>query len=453
MVTEIFSLEPRQVPYVSTKYRKIITKFPVPESIPLLQRLRAAEPVSMQGQPPVIWEKAEKFSIYDKWGNQWLDFSSGVLVTNAGHGREEICQAMIKQIQHGLIHNYCFPSEIRMQACEKILSISPKYLNKVFLLTTGSEATECALKLARTWGQKIGGKKKNVIVSFENAFHGRTLGAQLMGGSPALKEWIVNKDQEIVQVPFPDGFYNEKISFDHFEKALIAQDINPDNVCGVISETYQGGGADFLPVKYAQLLRKWTTEHHALMIYDEVQAGFGRTGKMFGFEHYNVQPDLVCLGKGISSGMPISAVLGRQEILDIYPPGSMTSTHTGNPVACAAVIANIDLILKENLVENAAKIGELMQKRLQEIVVEHEVTGVCHGKGLVAGLQIVQPNTIKPDKPLSIKICERIIEKGVMLFAPVGRATLKLAPPLCITEDAMKEGIMVIDDAIGEIVP
>lgn len=451
MSKEPYLLIPRKVPLIKTNHRCIKTAIPVPDSISILEKLHAAEPRSMQGQPPIIWDRAEEFYIFDKWGNQWLDFSSGVLVTNAGHGRKEIRDAMITQINHGLIHNYCFPSEIRMQCCEKVLSIAPPYLNKVFLLTTGSEATENALKLARTWGQKQGGSKKNIMISFENAFHGRTLGSQMMGGSPGLKEWIVHHDPELIQIPFPDGFYQENVSFDLFLNTLQQKGINPDNVCGVITETYQGGGADFLPVEYVQKLRQWCTKHQALLIFDEVQAGFGRTGKMFGFQHYGVEADLICLGKGLSSGLPASGVLGRKEIMDMYPPGSMTSTHTGNPVVCASVIANIDLIVNEKLVENAAIVGDILQKELQRIVDHHAVTGVCHGKGLVAGLQIVKPGTKTPDKDLAYEICKRIIEKGVMFFSPVGKATLKISPPLCITEAAVKEGCQVIEAAIIEI--
>ncbi len=147
-----------------------------------------------------------------------------------------------------------------MKACEKILSVSPPYLEKVFLLTTGAEATECALKLCRTWGHQIGGMQKNFMISFDNCFHGRTLGAQMMGGSPSAKEWIGNLDPEIIQVPFPDGFYNENMSFDLFTQTLDEKGINPANVCGVITESYQGGGADFLPVEYVQQLRDWCTK-------------------------------------------------------------------------------------------------------------------------------------------------------------------------------------------------
>lgn len=450
MKEEIYALVPRAVPPVETEFRRIHTAIPVPESLPALRALRAVEPVSMRGQPPVVWDRAEGVNVYDKWGNKWLDFSSGVLVANAGHGAEPIKQAIVSQVDRGLLHNYCFPSEIRLACCRKILSVTPPYLDKVFLLTTGSEATECALKLARTWGQREAPDKR-VVVSFENAFHGRTLGAQMMGGIPALKEWIGYHDPDLVQVPFPDGFYNPDTAFASFEASLEAQGVPPARVAAVITETYQGGGADFLPVPYARALREWCTTHGALLVFDEVQAGFGRTGTMFGFEHYGVEPDLACLGKGISSSLPVSGVVGRAAIMDLYAPGTMTSTHTGNPVNCAAVIASIDTILAEDLVSNAREVGAVLQAELARIVADHAVCGVCHGKGLVAGLQVVRPGTHEPDKELATRICLRAVEKGLMLFSPVGRATLKISPPLPITAAAVKEGCAVIAEAIQEV--
>src|ERR1043166_1473469 len=155
-----FSITPRQVPRVETKFRRIVTDIPHPDSIATLEKLRQFEPQSMRGQPPVVWDRAEDISVFDKYGNRWLDWSSGVLVTNAGHGVKEIRQAIIDQGNSGLLHNYCFPSEERAQLIEYLAGLAPKNLDKVFLLTTGSEATECAIKLSRAMGIRRGGKKK-----------------------------------------------------------------------------------------------------------------------------------------------------------------------------------------------------------------------------------------------------------------------------------------------------
>jgi 4-aminobutyrate aminotransferase/(S)-3-amino-2-methylpropionate transaminase len=452
---EVQELVPRQVPRVETRHRRIVTPIPVPESIPILEQLRRNEPRSMSGQPPVLWDRAEGVYVYDRWGNQWLDWSSGVLVANAGHNHPKIQRAILDQVQHGLVHNYCFPSEIRARCVEALARVAPPGLSKVFLLTTGAETLECAIKLCRTWGQKIGGKKKIGIISFHNAFHGRTLGAQMIGGIPALKSWIVNLDPDMIQVPFPDGFRGVDTSFEGFLKALEAQGYSPDRVAGVITETYQGGNASFAPAEYMQRLRAWCNEHQVLLVMDEVQAGFGRTGKYWGFEHYDIVPDLICCGKGISSGLPISAVIGRPDVMDLYPPGSMTSTHTGNPVCCAAVLANLQVIEEEKLVERARLLGEILQPELRRIRLRFfDHIGMVHGRGLVASLHMVKPGTIEPWPQLASRVVLRCVEKGLMLFAPVGYAgaSVKIAPPLVISEDALREGIATLEEALQEVI-
>src|SRR6476619_1421983 len=362
-----FTLVPQDVPNIRTRFRHISTKLPVPESIAILQKLYDFEPRAMRGQPPIVWDHAEGFQVYDAWGNCWIDWSSGVLITNAGHGRQEIIDAIMRQVSSQLLTNYCFPSEIRSLLVERMAALLPEPLKKVFLLTTGSETVECAIKLCRSYGAKAGGRNKNVIVSYDKAFHGRTLGSQQAGGIPSLKEWIVNLDRGFVQIPFPDGFRTPDTSFEVFERSLREYRVEPQNVAGVILETYQGGSSAFAPPAYMQALRQWCTGHKALLVCDEVQAGFGRTGAMWGFEHYGVVPDLATFGKGISSSLPLAAVAGRPDVMDLHPPGSMTSTHTGNPVCCAAALASIDLIVKENLADNARRMGALLHQKLDAL--------------------------------------------------------------------------------------
>src|SRR5579883_1313011 len=173
-----FTLVPQAVPRVETRFRRIVTQLPVPESIPLLESLYQYEPRSMRGQPPIVWDRAEGFQVWDAWGNQWIDWSSGVLVTNAGHGRKEIADAIVKQAQSHLLTSYIFPNQPRARFVEALNSILPEPLKKIALFSTGSEAVECAIKLCRTYGVRTGGRKKHVIVTFDKAFHGRTLGAQ-----------------------------------------------------------------------------------------------------------------------------------------------------------------------------------------------------------------------------------------------------------------------------------
>src|SRR4051794_19816700 len=261
-----FSITPRTVPCVETKHRRIVTPLPHPDSLPTLENLRKYEPQSMRGQPPLVWDRAEDIYVFDKYGNQWLDWSSGVLVTNCGHGAPEVKQAIINQVNSGLLHNYVFPSEERAELAEMLVGLAPKGLEKVFLLTTGSEATECAIKLARAHGIRIGGQKKIGIVGAERGFHGRTLGAQQAGGIPGQKGWIVNEDPAIVQVPFPDGYWTEDTSFDLFLRTLEQRSMQPENVAGVIFESYQGVGPDFAPVEYVHRLAGWCKANGALLI-------------------------------------------------------------------------------------------------------------------------------------------------------------------------------------------
>jgi 4-aminobutyrate aminotransferase/diaminobutyrate-pyruvate transaminase/4-aminobutyrate aminotransferase/(S)-3-amino-2-methylpropionate transaminase len=221
-----------------------------------------------------------------------------------------------------------------------------------------------------------------------------------------------------------------------------------------MTESYQGVGPDFLPVEYAQKLEAFCRENDIVMIFDEVQAGFGRSGKMFTYQHYGITPDLVACGKGISSSLPISAVMGRKDIMGLYPPGSMTSTHSASPLCVVAAIENLKIIEDEKLVDNAAKMGDILIPELHRIQKKYpEVLGCVQGKGLVAGIQCVKAGTKEPDSALAVKINEKCFQKGLLMFAPVGIGgeCLKIAPPLTITEDALKESIQIFEEAIDEI--
>jgi 4-aminobutyrate aminotransferase-like enzyme len=451
MASAAFPLEPQNVPPVDTPHRRIRTAIPVPESLPILEQLRTVDPVSMAGQPPIVWDRAQGCHVFDAWGNMWLDWSSGVLVANAGHSHPMVKQAALEQINAGLMHSYCFPTRIRGQLAAELVRLAPDGLDKAFLLTTGSEATECAIKLMRTRGLAVGGREKIAIVSFTHGFHGRTMGAQMAGGIPALKQWIVNLDPAMAQVPFPDGFRQTDTDFDVFEKILAAQGFSPDRIAGVLIETYQGGSAAFAPVPYMQSLRQWCDRHQVVLTFDEVQAGFGRTGRFWGFEHYGITPDLICCGKGISSGLPLSAVIGRAELMDQYPPGSMTSTHTGNPVCVAAALASIQAIEREGLVANAARLGVILGNELRRIQQRFGgPIGAADARGLVATVQVVKPGTTDPDPQLAARIVRRCFEQGLLMFAPVGvgGGTIKICPPLVMTEPALREGIDVLEASI-----
>ena len=328
-----YNLTPVFVPPVQTRWRTIQTALPVPESLPLFEELRRSEPRSMSGQPPVVWHHAEGATIADRWGNRWIDWSSGVLVTNAGHGHPRIVAALKEAVERPLLATYVFPHEGRARLTGMLSRLTPQLEGAtVFLLSTGSEATENCIKLAKTYALEKHGPAKSIMVTFQNAFHGRTMGAQLAGGMAKGKRWLGSCCPQFVQVPFPDGYKNPDTSFDLFLSSLAQRGVTPDRIAGVMTESYQGVGPDFLPVEYARKLEAWCRQHDIVLVMDEVQAGFGRTGKMF-FEHYGVTPDLIACGKGISSSLPLAAVIGRRDIMDLYAPGSMTSTHSASPLA------------------------------------------------------------------------------------------------------------------------
>ncbi|MGH7144948.1 MAG: aspartate aminotransferase family protein [Planctomycetota bacterium] len=446
-MAKAFTLEPRKVPPVETKHRTICTPIPVPESIPIFEALRKGEPQSMQGQPLILWDHAQGMYVHDRFGNRWLDFSSGVLVASAGHARQEIVDAVVKTAQAPMLHSYCFANEPRVKLIAKLTELAPAGLKTCMLLTTGSEAIECALKLAFTWARKID-PQKNVIVSFQGDFHGRTLGSQLAGGIPGLKGWIPNDQSLYVNAPWPGDMRVKDKSFAGFEKALADRKIDPQRVAAVLFETYQGGNVGFMPLDYASQLKAWANKHGALVIADEVQAGFGRTGKRFGFEHYKFTPDLAVFGKGISSSLPLSAVLGRTDVMNLYGPNEMTSTHTGNPICCAAALANLDLIVGEQLAERAAELEPVMMAEIEKLKTKYpQHIGAVQGRGLVSAIQCVKPGTdLEPHADLAWEVVRGCVESGLMLFAPVGfgGSSVKISPPLICTKEQLLEGLGVI---------
>ena len=251
-----------------------------------------------------------------------------------------------------------------------------------------------------------------------------------------------------MQVPYPDGFRQTDTSFAVFEQSLAAKGVKASDVCGVMSETYQGCNATLMPAAYAQALRKWCDEHNAVLILDEIQAAFGRCGRMFGFEHYGVVPDLVACGKGISGGMPLSAVLGTDELMNLYGPGEMTSTHSANAICAAAALANLKVIRREKLVENAATLAPVLAEGAERIA-RASGGGIGHwaSTGLVAALQFTKPGTTDPAPEPAWEFVRRAVQRGIMLFAPVGvgGCAIKLNPPLVINEEALAEGLGVLE--------
>ena len=452
-----FNLTPVEVSKVSTKYRTIDTLLPVPGSLEILKVIHQYESVSMHGQLPVVWDRAEGFQVHDAWGNQWLDFTSTIFVANAGHGNPQIVQAIQKILTKPLLHTYTYATHERADYLKYLIENTPKQFEKAFLLSAGTEATECAFKLMRMHGQKHN-KKRLGIITFEGNWHGRTMGAQMMSYNPQQKEWIGYLDPNIYHLPFPYPWREEAMKdpkgylLRNMETLLKGNDLTLEtDFCGVMLESYQGWGAIFYPPAFVQEVVALAQKYGMLVAFDEMQSGFGRTGKLFCYMHYEVEPDLLCCGKGASSSLPLSIVLGSKEVMDLPEVGSMSSTHSANPAVCVAGKANLEVLLEEGLIENSRILGELFHSRLREIkkCFSQYISHVT-GKGLLAALHFNTPDA-HPLTELCDRICEMAMQRG-LLVVHTGRESIKLAPPLVITEEALLEGVSVLEETIKDCV-
>jgi 4-aminobutyrate aminotransferase-like enzyme len=343
----------------------------------------------LEDQLPVTWDRAVNATIWDG-EREYIDFTSGIFVANVGHSHPDVIAALRDQLDHELLHTYTFPSASRQRLAKKLCEVTG--YERAFLLTTGAEAVEAALRIARRHTDR------DYVLSWSDSMHGKTLGAQhLMHGGPNVR-----------RMPFPeDRMY-----------------------AAVVMESYQGWSARFYPKSYVQDVAAWCREHGILLIFDEIQAGFGRTGKLFAYEHYGVTPDIACVGKGLGGGLPVSAVLGPADLLDNDP--SLTSTHSGNPLCCAAALATLEVLESEGLVERAARLGAKYIRPLLSGVSDFPLRGA----GLVWAIDL-------GDADKADWVCKLAQRKGLLLLR-TGRGTIKVGPPLTIPEDQLRIGLDIL---------
>jgi len=431
---------------------KIVTELPGPQSKEILATAQKYEPRSMGDQMPVVWDHAEGCIITDVDGNEYLDWSSGVLVANVGHCHPYYVEQVKAQCEK-LFNCYDFVSEPRAELAKKLVAITPEHIDNAFLVSTGSEATEAAIRMARRTHEGF------EVLGFHGAFHGRTYGAASAGGSMGEKRGYGPMTPGFLHAPFP---YCYRCPFAkqlpecglyclEYLDWVIGRE-SSDALCAVIAESYQGGAGGIVPPEgWMEGLDAWRKEKGMYFILDEVQSSFGRTGKMFCMEHWDIEPDLVCLGKGLGSGIPCSAVVGTSEIMEALPPGSMGSTYGGNPISCVAALAAIKIIQEESLVENAAKMGELFEARFREIQQDVPQFGDVRVLGLMGGLEFVKdPETKEPDPDLTRQIVYECFQRGLVCIAPIGMYgnVVRVAPPLVVTEDQANEALAIFEQAL-----
>jgi 4-aminobutyrate aminotransferase-like enzyme len=310
------------------------------------------------------------------------------------------------------------------------------------------------MKLMKMHGMKTG-KNRNLVLAITGNWHGRTLGAQVLSSNTSQREWITNSESETVHIPFP---YTEKLTIPAIDflrnsiQELLANGIDfKTDICGVMLETFQGWGAYFYPKEYVQELRRLCDEFGILLAFDEMQAGFGRTGKNFGYEHYEVKADLLCCGKGMGGGLPISGVIGSAKVMDLPDVGNMSSTHSGNPLLCAVGNAVLDEISTKDLVNQSRKKGLLLHSKLQGLAeaFPNEIKQI-NGIGMIAAIIFEDKFSGSGNADAISRLAERCFQKG-LLVVHTGRESIKIGPPLTITEEAILEGIDVIKASMIEI--
>ncbi len=450
-----FSRTPVTVPKVDTAFRHINTPIPTPGTKEILANLEENESRSMHGQLPIIWDRAEDFSVFDMAGNKWIDFTSTIFVANVGHSNARVTASIKATLDYPLYSCYAYANPIRARYLEKLIAFAGPPFEKAFLLSAGTEATEAALKLMRMQGQKIG-KRRRGIICIEGNWHGRTFGAQMMSSNLAQREWIGYQDADIHHIPFPYPWVlngREPIAFlEEGLKRLSEKGVDlAQDICGFMLETFQGWGAVFYPKEFVQAIGYLCQKHQILLTFDEMQAGFGRTGKAFGYQHYGVTPDLICCGKGMGGGVPLAGVIGRAEIMDLPDVGNMSSTHSANPLVCAAGLAVIEELESRNLIAETARKGDLLFSSLGDLQLRFpDRISQLLGIGLIAAVVFRSPLTGEADGLFTSRVAERCMQKG-LLVVHTGRESIKLGPPLTITDAALFEGIDVLGESIAEI--
>ena len=433
----------------------IITELPGPEARKYVEMSQKYEPRSMSEQVPAVWQRAEGAVVEDVDGNVFIDFTSGVLVTNVGHCHPKHVRAVQTQAAE-LMNAYDFVNPWRVQLAKKLVEITADNLDKAFILSTGAEAVESAIKVARRFTGKY------EIIAFHGAFHGRTYMSMSVGGKSGIKKHFGPMVPGILHAPF---CYCYRCPFDQTYPDCdftclryldwLLETESTGSVAGLITESYQGAAGSIIPPgDYMQRLREWCEDRGILFILDEVQSSFGRTGKMFAYEHWGIEPNLLCLGKGIGSGLPVSALVGESRILDALEPGSMSSTNGGNPLCARAALAAIEIIEDEHLASRTGKLGRVMTEQFDRMKEKYEMLGDVRGMGLAIGLEIVKDKKSKaPDPEMTKRIVQQAYRRGLLLIAPIGfhGNVIRIAPPLVIPSELAMKGVGIIEDTINSL--
>ncbi len=425
----------------SKKYKKISNTFLRYESI------------GMQPNIKIQWKKANNYFIEDKFKNKYIDFTSGIFAVNIGYKNKNLNNSISKVLKSGTAHTYTYFNEQRENYVKNLIKfVNQKKLKKCHLVSSGTEATETALKLVRTYGQTINKEKKGIICIKGN-WHGRTVGSQMLSGKNNQSKWIGYFDKNIYHIDFPYPWKinkndNLKTFFKNSLRKRFKANFNfKKKITAILLETFQGWGAVFYPTEYVKEIETFCKKNKILLCFDEMQSGFGRTGKKFGFEHYKVSPDLICCGKGMGSGFPLSGVLTSKKVMDNKLASGISSTHSSNSLVCAAGLATLNEIKKKNLVKKSNDLGKLLHKELSQLRKKFDkIISYTLGKGLIASIIFKDYKKIHATERANFVTRECLLNG--LLVCNTGRESIKLGPPLTIDKKGIMQAIKILDQSI-----
>ncbi|GJG96724.1 4-aminobutyrate--2-oxoglutarate transaminase [Cupriavidus pauculus] len=395
-------------------------------------------------------QRAENAEIWDVEGRRLVDFAGGIAVLATGHRHPKIIDAVKQQLD--LFHHTCFqvtPYENYVTLCERLNALTPGAFDKrTALFTTGAEAVENAVKVARA------ATGRSAMIAFSGAFHGRTMmGMALTGKVKPYKAGFGPVPGEVWHVPYPAPTLGVTVedsikALEHLFKA----DVDPQRVAGIIIELVQGEGGFYVaPKELLVRLRKICDEHGILLIIDEVQTGFARTGRLFALEHYPVEADLMTMAKSLAGGFPLSALTGRAALMNAAAPGGLGGTYAGSPLAVAAALAVIDVIQEEQLVERAQALGETMVARLKRMQKTIPQIQEVRSLGAMVALEFADPETGEPAADLVKQIQQRALEKGLLLLTcGVNGNVIRFLFPLTVTDTVFQEGLALLEESVHE---
>jgi 4-aminobutyrate aminotransferase-like enzyme len=411
------------------------------------------EPACMNWQAPVVWDHAQGAEIWDIDGRHYIDWTSGVLVANVGHAHPHLAEAISRQSRR-LLNPFDFPTPERLRLAQKVVEATPPHLDKVFFVTTGGEAMDAAMRMVR----RATGKYE--ILAFWGGFHGRSFGPMSLTGLPKIKKNFGPLLPGTILAPYPYCYrcpFEKNLSdcdffcLDFLDKIVEVE--SAGSLAGLMVEPYQGtSGFVFPPRGYLKKLEAWARKRQILFVLDEVQSSFGRTGTMWALEHDQLEPDILVLGKGIGSGIPIAAVVARTAVISSLEKGEMSSTAGGNPLSCAAALAVFEIIEKEKLVEKAAANGAFLKEKLLRLQDKHAMIGDVRGMGLVYGIEYVKDRATKEPAPdLAREVVLKCVDKGLMCGKlGIYGNVMRVAPPLVITPELIDQSVAILDEVLSE---